>query len=151
MEFLSQLHPLIVHFPIAFFFLYIILELVNFFLKKNEVEKIILSLLLLGVISGILSVLTGNQTLQYLTEFSSLTQLHTYLIDKHEFSASITIWYFFALLILKYYFLLKKKNDALLHYIFVIFALGGLLLLFNTAKWGGILVYKFGIGTELLK
>ncbi len=151
MEFLSQLHPLIVHFPIAFFYLYIILELINFFFKKRDLHKIILLFLIIGVIGGIISVLTGNQAFQYLSESPSLNLYHFYLIEKHEYFASITIWYFLAVLVLKLYFLLKKKNDTRLHYIFIIFAFGGSVLLYKTAEWGGRLVYKFGIGTELIK
>lgn len=151
MEFLSQLHPLVVHFPIVLFYLYIILEVTNFFIKKKELEKFILSFLIIGVIGGIISVLTGNQTFQYLSESSSLTQYHIYFIEKHEYFASITMWYFLGVLVLKLYFFLKKKNDTRLHYIFIIFAFGGSVILYKTAEWGGKLVYKFGIGTELLK
>ena len=114
-------------------------------------EKIVLSLLIVGIIGGLVSVLTGNQAFQYLSQGSSLTQYHFYLIEKHEYYASITIWYFLAVLILKFYFKIKKKIDTRLHYIFVIFALGGSVLLYKTAELGGILVYKFGIGTESLK
>ena len=151
MEFLSQLHPLVVHFPIVFFFSYIFLEIANSFLKNKHIEKIVLSLLILGIIGGLVSVLTGNQAFQYLSQNSSLTQYNSYVIEKHEYYASITIWYFLAVLILKLYFKIKKKIDTRLHYIFVIFALGGSVLLYKTAEWGGILVYKFGIGTESLK
>ena len=107
--------------------------------------------MILGIIGGLVSVLTGNQAFQYLSQSSSLSQYHFYLIEKHEYYASITIWYFLAGLILKLYFLIKKKNDTRLHYIFVIFALGGSVLLYKTAELGGILVYKFGIGTDYLK
>jgi uncharacterized membrane protein len=123
----------------------------NFFIKKKDLEKFILSLLIIGVIGGIVSVLTGNQAFQYLSESSSITQYHIYLIEKHEYFASVTMWYFLAVLVLKIYFILKKKNDTRLHYIFIIFAIGGSVFLYKTAEWGGRLVYKFGIGTELLK
>lgn len=151
MEFLSQLHPVAVHFPIVFFYLYIFFEIVNFFFKKKKIDEILLLFLILGIIGGLVSVLTGNQAFHYLSQSSSLTQYHFYLIEKHEHYASITIWYFLAGLILKLYFLIKKKNDTRQHYIFVIFALGGSVLLYKTAELGGILVYKFGIGTDSLK
>jgi uncharacterized membrane protein len=151
LEFLSQFHPLVVHFPIVFFYLYIFLEIANIFLKRNNFEKIMLSLLILGIIGSLVSVLTGNQAFQYLSQSSSLTQYHFYLIEKHEYHASIMIWYFLAVLILKFYFFIKKKKDTRLHYIFVIFALGGSVLLYKTAELGGVLVHKFGIGTESFK
>jgi uncharacterized membrane protein len=142
-------HPVFVHFPIALILLYDLIEVVNLFFRNNDLEKFSIGILLLGIVGGILSVISGNLSFQKLLEGSSLTQYHLRYISNHEYYASLMLWYFFFLLILKTYILLKKKNARLIQYLFTIFALVGSYILFITAELGGKLVYEFGIGTNL--
>jgi uncharacterized membrane protein len=88
---------------------------------------------------------------QQLTDNPKITQFHIYLIEKHEFFATLTLWYFIAILIFQFYIFFKKKNETRLQYLFVIFVMFGIILLYKTATIGGKLVYQFGIGTDLLK
>ena len=151
MEFLSKLHPLVIHFPIAFFLLFIILEITNIFIRNIPLKKISLFVLFLGLIGGISSVLTGNLSFQVLQDNPTLTQMHLLIIEQHEYYASITVWYFFVILVYQIFLFLKNKNEVKKQYIFVIFAAVGIFLIYQTAKIGGKLVYEFGIGTDLLK
>jgi len=127
------------------------LELVNVFVKNIQLKKFSLLILLLGVIGGIVSVLTGNQSYQLLLINPSITQFHYNIIHNHEFYASITIWYFLGILIYQAYVFIKKKNEARLRYLFVIFVIVGAIFLYMTASIGGKLVYDYGIGTNLIK
>ncbi|MCB0747268.1 MAG: hypothetical protein H6613_00525 [Ignavibacteriales bacterium] len=149
MNFLANLHPLIIHFPIALLTLYVALEIVSQIFNKKFLINFTHVILLVGVISGIGAVLTGNLEFQQLTESGKLTLTHIEIISNHEYYATLTLWYFFAILILKTYFYLKKKNAGLFNYLFIIFALGGFYLIIKTAKIGGRLVYEYGIGTNL--
>lgn len=151
MEILSRLHPLVIHFPIAFLFLYILFEVTNLFLKNIHLKKFSILILFFGVIGGIVAVLTGNQAFQLLATQNWLTQYHIYIIEQHEYYASLTMWYFFAILVCEIYTFLKNKKEIRRQYLFVIFAIIGLYFLYQTAEIGGILVYKLGIGTDLLK
>ena len=151
MEFISSLHPLVIHFPIAFLLLYIILEIINLFLCSVQIKKMSLLILLLGVIGAIFSVITGNQSFQFLQTKLSLNQLHNSMIEQHEYFATLTIWYFFGILTFQIFNFLKRKNEVKKQYLFIIFAAIGLFLLFKTASKGGMLVYEFGIGTDLFK
>lgn len=151
MEILSRLHPLVIHFPIAFLFLYILFEVTNLFLKNIHLKKFSILILFFGVIGGIVAVLTGNQAFQLLATQNWLTQYHIYIIEQHEYYASLTMWYFFAILVYQIYTFLKNKKEIRRQYLFVIFAIIGLYFLYQTAEIGGILVYKLGIGTDLLK
>lgn len=151
MEFLAKYHPLVIHFPIALLFLYVLLEFLNLFLKEKNLKKYSIILLGIGVLGTVGAVLTGNQSYQLLIDKNLLSQLHIFMIDKHELYSTITVWYFLILLIVQFYFYIKRKNNETLHYIFIIFTLLGAILLYKTASFGGKLVYKYGIGTELLK
>lgn len=151
MEFLSKLHPIVIHFPIVLFIFYIFLELVNLHAANLSIKKTSLLILFFGVIGGIVSVLTGNQSFQVIQSNPVLTQLHRIIISEHEYYATITVWYFFVILVFQIFQFLKNKKQVRKQYIFIIFAVVGLYLIYQTAKIGGQLVYKFGIGTDLFK
>ncbi|MFZ1290539.1 MAG: DUF2231 domain-containing protein [Melioribacteraceae bacterium] len=150
MEFLADKHPLVIHFPIAFLTFYVFLEILSQIFKRDFLIKITHLSLLIGVIGGIASVLTGNMEFQLLNQNNLLTQTLVSEISEHEFYATLTMWYFFILLISKTYIFLKKKNQSKFNFLFVIFAVIGFYLIYNTSKIGGGLVYKFGVGTNLL-
>jgi len=148
MNFLVEIHPLVVHFPIAFLFLFVGIEIINLFLDKEYLKNISHILLLISVIALVAAVFSGNQSMQIVTEEISNNEVLV-PIESHEEFATITLWYFFALLIFRTYLFIKKKFESKLQYLFVIFAVVGLYFLFSTAKLGGVLVYEFGIGTKL--
>lgn len=151
MEILSNLHPLVIHFPIAFLLLYSLFTLTNLYFQNIIIKKNSILILFFGVVGGIGSVLTGNQAFQVLVNKGWITQYHKYFIEQHETYASITMWYFFAILVLEIFIFLKNKKEVRKQYLFGIFALLGIYLLYQTASIGGILVYELGIGTDLLK
>lgn len=150
MEFFADKHPLVIHFPVAFLTIYVLLEIISQFFKKDFILKFTHLSLFIGVIGGIAAVLTGNMEFQLITMNVNLSQKLLSEIAEHEFYATLTMWYFFILLIGKTYLNLKKKNQSKFTFLFVIFAVIGFYLIYNTSKIGGRLVYEFGIGTNLL-
>ncbi|MEE9431119.1 MAG: DUF2231 domain-containing protein [Melioribacteraceae bacterium] len=148
MKIFAELHPLIIHFPIVLLFSFVGLEILNLFLKKKYLITISHVLLFIAVITSLAATLTGNLAMQEVIDKITNKDIIE-AIEKHEEFASLTLWYFFTLLIIKTYLVLKKKFAHKLQYLFVIFALVGLYLIFTAAKLGGVLVYKFGVGTEL--
>lgn len=151
MELLDKAHPIVIHFPIAILVLFCILEIGLIFIRRIELNYFSLTLLVLGVFGGVLAVLSGNLSFQKLQSEGSLSQINYFFIEKHEYWATLTLWYFFAILIFKLYLVIKKKNEIMLRIIFVMFTVLGLILLYKTADAGGLLVYEFGIGTKLIK
>ncbi|MCP5062916.1 MAG: hypothetical protein GY936_10675 [Ignavibacteriae bacterium] len=148
MNYLAELHPLVIHFPIAFLFLFVGLEIINLFIKKDYLKNISHLLLLISVIALIAAVFSGNQSMQIVIDGISNKDILAPM-EAHEQFATITLWYYFTLLIFRTYLFVNKKFESKLQYLFVIFAVLGLYLVFTTAKFGGILVYDFGIGTKL--
>ncbi|MEJ2194847.1 MAG: hypothetical protein P8X73_08325 [Ignavibacteriaceae bacterium] len=146
MEFLAELHPKVVHFPIALFLTFALFELLGTVLKKEYINKAAHLILFLGVIGSVLAVLSGKQAAAaniHWTEASSA------LIKEHVSLANITMWYFVGLLVLKTYLVLKKKMNLSFNYIILILAVIGCYFIYQTSEHGGQLVTKFGIGTEL--
>ena len=146
MEFLAELHPKVVHFPIALFFTFALFELLGTVLKKDYLLKAAHLLLFLGVVGSVLAVLSGKQAAganPYWTEASRG------LIREHSSFADITIWYFVGLLVVKTYLVLMKKMNQTFNHIILALALIGCYFVYQTSEHGGQLVTKFGIGTEL--
>lgn len=149
MEFLSELHPRIVHFPIALFILYFFFELFGVTLKKDFLLKAALVTLIVGVLTALLAVLSGNQAQGAARLLFKDTNELSQLIELHEDYATITLFYFSALLFLRIYFVIKNKMNGKLRYLFIILGLIGCYLIYTTGIHGGDLVFKFGIGTKL--
>lgn len=148
MEFLSGLHSKVIHFPIAFFILYFLFETSGIILKKDFLTKAAFIVLVLGVIFSVLSVLTGNQAHEAVKTSLQNNGL-TSLIEQHEQLATITLWFYFFVLIFRTYLTVNKKFDGKMRYAFILLGLIGCVLIYVTSIYGGELVYKYGVGTDL--
>ncbi len=152
MEFLAQIHPEAVHFPIAFLLAYVLFEILGIILKKEFLSKTAHLFLLLGVLGLIAAVLTGNQAKDIAHKLSKKGESISFkAINEHEDYANITLWFFAALLVLRTMAVIKKRFLGIIKYSFVILSLIGAFLVYETAGHGGTLVYKHGIGTDLKK
>jgi uncharacterized membrane protein len=149
MEFLADLHPKVIHFPIAFFILYFLFETAGIILKRDYLTKSAFIVLILGLFFSLLSVLTGNQAHQAVKQVQIDAALYNDLIEQHELFATITLWYFVAVSVFRTYLLVNKKFVNRIRYIFIILGLVGSLLIYLTGTYGGELVFKYGIGTKL--
>lgn len=150
MEFLSELHPKFVHFPIAFFILYFILEASGVVLKKEYLNKSAWLVLLLGIVGALLSVISGNQSFELLKSISKTTQANIYsAIAEHELYATISLWYFSALFFFRTYLMIKKKLNSKNYIILILLGLAGSVIIYLTGHFGGQLVYEFGVGTNM--
>jgi uncharacterized membrane protein len=152
MEILAELHPRIVHFPIAFFIIYFIFETSGIIFKKDFLNKAAYIILIIGIITALLAVLTGNQAqnaakLILNGKISGISEA----FEKHEEYATITLWYFTALFVLRTYLIINKKFNSSWKYIFIGFGLIGCYLIYSTGYYGGELVFKHGIGIHLLE
>jgi len=150
MEILSKIHPFVVHFPIALFVLYFLLETLGTILKKDFFSKTALLVLALGVLSSLAAVLTGNQAHEAVKNIllNNPNNLPA-LIEQHENYATLSLWYFTAILFGRVYLTIKNKFDVKYRYLFIVLGALGCVLIYFTGYFGGILVYDYGIGTKL--
>ncbi|MGQ9643271.1 MAG: DUF2231 domain-containing protein [Ignavibacterium sp.] len=134
MEFLSSLHIKIVHFPIALLFIYPFLELMSFFFKKEFFSFTSLVILIIGILSALLAVLTGNQAFN---SINNMTPEIKSLFETHQFYANLTVWLFTAILFVRIYLQIKKKYSGLLKIILLIISFAGCYFIFQTGDYGG--------------
>ncbi len=152
MDFLAGLHPKIVHFPIALLSAYTLFEILGIVLKNEFLSKVAHLFLFLGVLGTLAAVLTGNQAeevAEALKKQGVVIQLQA--ISEHSDYANYTVWFFSTLLVYRTFLVLKKKFQGTIKYLFIVLALAGFFLVFETGEHGGKLVYKYGIGTDLKK
>lgn len=145
MSFLAALHPEIVHFPIALFVVYVLFEALGTVTKKDVYSKAAQIILVLGVLGAFFAVLTGNQAF---TAYQNWDETTKALFNEHRTFANITVWYFTILLVFGTYMIIKKKFSPVYKYLILLCAVIGIIFVYETAEYGGQLVYKYGIGIE---
>ena len=148
MEFLAQYHRVIVHFPIAFLSVYFLFEIAGLISNKEYIQKTSAILLGVGILFSLLAVLTGNQAYEI---YKNNPQIQNAVssINEHEQYATISLFYFTALFFLKIYLIIKKNSSTILILLIIFLGFVGAILIFLTGHYGGELVYKFGLGTDL--
>ena len=152
MEFFANLHPKFVHFSIALFSIYILLEYFYFFYSKEWLNKAVHLILILGIFLTIGTVLTGNQAEKSVIEIIENKAAHVKeVLEEHEEYGTLVLWLFAAIAVFRTYILLKKKMTKKTQVILLLLAAIGGYLIFEAGEYGGELVYRHGVGTELFK
>ena len=145
MEFLSELHPKLVHFPIALLIVYFLFELLGVIFKKDFLMKSAHLLLFLGVLGALAAVLSGHQAEE---AFDYWNKQSGQLMEDHEFYANITLWYFTGLLVLRTIVTFNKKFVGIIQSVVLVLALVGIYFVYQTGDHGGRMVYDYGVGTK---
>ena len=148
-EFFAQLHPKLVHFPIALFMIYFLFETLGALLKKEWLSNAAMILLTLAILSSFASLLTGNLAEKVGSDLDVNVRIWSKLTEAHESWANITTWYFAVVFAARLLYLvniqIKKKFTNLLHtarYGFVVLGLVGCYFVFRTGHAGGEIVYE---------
>ena len=147
-NFLADIHPKVVHFPVALLTTYSLLEIVGIVFKKEFISKSALLILCLGMVTAFFAVFTGNQAF---ANFTFWTDESKALLDKHQTYATYLLWFSAIICGLRIFVVLKKKFTGIVKYVFILFALIMIFIVYQTGMHGGDLVKKFGVGTELLE
>jgi len=145
-SFLGDIHPKVVHFPVALLTTYSLLEIVGIIFKKEFISKSALLILCLGVVTAFFAVLTGNQAS---ADFNFWTDDSSALLGEHQNYATYLLWFAVLVCGIRIFVILKKMFSGITKYLFILFALMILFLVYQTGMHGGDLVKKYGIGTEI--
>jgi uncharacterized membrane protein len=138
-EFELELHPMLVHFPIAFFMSAFLFQGLGLLFKKSDFHKSALYLYLLGVFISPLTVQTG------LWEAEELHLNHPVLL-LHRTFALWTMW--LSLTGVLVLWIIHRKAQKLFQIIFFLTLLFIVCCVSLAAYNGGRLVYEYGIGIE---
>ncbi|MCP9290556.1 DUF2231 domain-containing protein [Gracilimonas sediminicola] len=144
-DYAPNIHPMIVHFPIAILILAIGLNLIAFFLpEKWWDEKKTTLLYVLGSLSAIITYFTGQSA----ADSVFLPTQAQSVLTNHADWALYTVLFFsiYSCCRLILHWVDKMKQSATPMLMFLL-ALPGLFLLFQTGEHGATMVYGYGVGT----
>ena len=145
-EWMPNIHPLIIHFPIVLLLLVVLVHLTALVIWKVQwLRTVTLLASIIGFLSIIVTYLSGRQAADSVT----LPTVAINTLSKHSDLALWTLIYFGVLTALhlgiKFLKAYDKKSISIT--LFVLGLLGfGLIIL--TADLGGQLVYKYGVGVK---
>jgi uncharacterized membrane protein len=136
---MANIHPMIVHFPIALFNVFFLMELLGFLLKKEKLRGAASWMLYLGTLGAAAAVAAGIRavsTLPHTEEAHATMQAHRTLgIVVLALAILLSVWRLLA----KERFSLKAQMIHLA----VAFVMAGVMAF--GADMGGLMVYKYGV------
>ena len=147
---MENVHPLIVHFPIALFTAGFVVDMVGYILKKDFLKSAGLVMVLLGAVGAVAANLSGRQAEEMVEKF--LSHAGEEALESHETFGNITVYVLpaAAVLNLLVVFVLKGKKKAAQVMLGCYIALGvlGVIMVTATGYKGGDMVYKHGAGVN---
>ncbi len=153
----SELHPLIIHFPIALLLVAPLFIIAGILMNPRKGRPFLitaLALMILGTTGTVVAVLTGEAA----AEVAHRTAGASAILERHQELAEITRDIFgllsviFAAILFVPRFLKRETSTAaarILPLAFLLFYGAGTVVLVNTAHNGGRLVHEFGVHAVL--
>jgi uncharacterized membrane protein len=141
-----NIHPLLVHFPLALLCAAIAIDLVGCACRCNKPLRQAATLLYaLGTVGAIAAYLTGRAASQSIW----LPGMAEPVLKQHWDWALRTVWFFGIVTVVRLFFLRPSRREPGLAIVaaFALVGLVGIGLLLETGDRGGRLVYQHGVGT----
>jgi uncharacterized membrane protein len=139
---INNIHPMIVHFPIALILAGFFADIISLFFKKEKwLRKTGLYLMVLGTFSAIIAYISGN----FFTEHPEQGEILK-IFELHETGALITIIIMLIGLIIRIVSVEKKIEDTNIKWVIFLIGLLGTIAVSLTGYWGGSMVYDYMIG-----
>jgi uncharacterized membrane protein len=135
---LTNIHPMLVHFPIAFLSLFVLIDFIGTFTKKAALRQFAGSLLYLGTFFAIFTVIAGfmaAETVPHGHNVHDIMEHHEHLgISILGLSLALSAWR------------LRRPVEGFGIYNVLSLILAGVLIF--GADLGGLMVYKYGVAVE---
>lgn len=145
-EWAPNIHPMLVHFPLAIFFFAAFMDLLTFFLdKKWWDEKKTAVTYFIGAVAAVIVYFTGKMA----ADSIEIPKVAYDAVGGHAGWAEWTIWFFgiYAVVRLVMSAIGKVENNKV-HVTFFLLSLIGLFFLYETGEHGAKLVFNYGLGTS---
>ncbi|MCW9705758.1 DUF2231 domain-containing protein [Fodinibius salsisoli] len=147
-EWAPNIHPILVHFPIAIILIAVLMDLLNFFLPNKWWDDLKSTILYsIGAVSGIAAYYTGTLAANSVFLLSGAQSV----LNEHADWALWTVWFFgiYALLRIQLQWYQNMDQKMIRIGLFVI-ALPGVFFLYETGDHGAQMVFGYGAGTGQL-
>ena len=147
-EWAPNIHPILVHFPIAIILLAVLMDVLNFFLPDKWWDDLKTTILYgIGAVSAIAAYYTGTLAADSVFLPSGAQSV----LNEHADWALWTVWFFgiYAVLrILLHWY--QKMNQQMIRIGLFVIALPGVFFLYETGDHGAEMVFGYGAGTGQL-
>ncbi|TVQ06112.1 MAG: hypothetical protein EA359_01590 [Balneolaceae bacterium] len=141
-DWIPNIHPFIVHFPIALLVMAVLFDAVRLIFKQQVwLEKATLALYATGSLGLITAFLSGRHAV----ETVSVTGDAIPVVTSHEDWALYTLIYFLIFTGIRFVTWWKQLEKGFVLPVLVIFSLVGIGMLWQTGELGAKLVYKHGV------
>ena len=146
-EWMSNVHPLIVHFPIALLVIAVLADFLSLVLKRYEwIKSTALALYVFGALGTVGAYVTGKQA----ADIVNFPAPSYPVISRHADLALYTMLFFGIYALIRLLFTWRQwDRRPLIAIILFIVAATGLGLVQQTAERGGELVFRYGVGTKV--
>ncbi|MEK6783454.1 MAG: DUF2231 domain-containing protein [Bacteroidota bacterium] len=143
-----NVHPMLVHFPIAIIILAVFLDFVYLIWKKDWLRNSVMTLFAFAVLASLVTYLSGRQAVDSVSVPMNAELTASY----HADWALYTLLYFSSYTAIRAFLSWKKiEGKRFITILLFLAGLAGCALLAKTADLGGKLVYKYGVGTQKAK
>ncbi len=147
-EWLPNIHPMLVHFPIALFFLGVLLDFLFLVSRKKEVKNAAMAFLGLGTVFVIAVYFSGRNAADTVL-IPADAQL---AVNEHSDWALRTTVFFLIYVSGRFIADLKFPGpNGVVTAMAVVFGALGLFFLYETAEHGGKLVFQHGVGVQAVE
>ena len=131
----TPLHPLVVHFPIAFLTIGALIQIISTW-KKGFIEKTAWWTISLGFVTAIIAYVSGEGAEEYAEGKGTI--IHSTLVV-HQTLGLISLFIFGLIIGLKVFQLIKPTK--FIPYLNLVLAIAGLVTIILTGYYGGKMVY----------
>lgn len=143
-----NVHPMLVHFPIAVYITALALDFVMLFWKKDWLRKSVTTLFVFAALVALITYLSGKQAI----DIVSVPMRAELTASNHADWGLYTLLYFGGYALIRSVLFWKELDRRRVVAILLFCgSLAGAALIFKTADLGGKLVYKYGVGIQKSK
>ncbi|MCK4492881.1 MAG: DUF2231 domain-containing protein [Methylococcales bacterium] len=142
---MSNIHPLVVHFPIALLLSFFLVDFIGSILKKQNWRTVASGLLYLGTISIALAIMAGLLAARSVTHDETIHAI----IEQHEMFGFGAL--FLACVLSGWRLLAKGIIVGEVNILYVLLSAVLSVLIILGADLGGLMVYKHGVSVDAVK
>lgn len=144
-DWIPNIHPLVVHFPIALLVIAVLFDLSRLWFKKQEwLHNTVLALYSTGTVGLIAAFLSGRQAVNTVSVLGDAIPV----VTSHEDWALYTLIFFTLFTLVRLWSWWKELEKGWIRPALIIPALIGIGMLWFTGELGSQLVYKHGVGVS---